>query len=93
MENLYISQKLHNEDDIIILIKNPKKINVRRPPTPLWENSILSNFFDIFTQFYLYDVYSQEDDLSGKVYKIVKRNIKDYMSFINLYGNIIKQIK
>ena len=84
MESLYECLSLNNEDQIIILVKNPKK-GKYSSRTPLWENGLLTHFFDQFTQIYLYEVYSQDDDNSGKVLKIVYKNIKEYLNFIKIY--------
>ena len=80
-----VCQALNNEDQVIILIKNPKT-NKYHLPRPIWENGLLSDFFDSFAQIYLYQVYSREDDRCGKVLKIVPtENIKIYLNFIKMY--------
>ena len=90
IENLYESSSLNNEEQIIILVKNPKT-NKYSLPKPVWENGLLTHFFDTLAQIYLYEVYSPEDSNSGKVLKIVPaKNIKVYLNFIRLYKKCIK---
>ena len=85
IEDLYENSTLDNEDQVITLIRNPKT-NKYHLPRPVWENGVLSDFFNTFAQFYLYKVYSEDDDRCGKVLKIVPtENIKVYLNFIKLY--------
>ena len=85
MQNLFDSSTINNEEDIIVLVKNPNQSNVRRPPAAIWEQSVLGNYFNLSTQFYLYEVYCHSDSNAGKVFKTVDRNIKEYLDFIKTY--------
>ena len=92
IQNLYESSTLHNEDKIIILVKKLKKKKYSLP-RPIWENGLLRDFFDPFAQIYLYKTYSDEDDNSGKVLRIVpSENLKKYLYFIKLYGSVIDDL-
>ena len=84
IDNMYKSLILNNEDQIMVLIKK-QKMGKYPSRTPLWENGLLSQYFNLFTQIYLYEVYSHEDENSGKVRKLVNKDIKQYVEFIKLY--------
>ena len=82
MQNIFNSSNLNNEEDIIVLVKKSNRVNVCRPPTAIWEKSVLCQFFNEFTQFHLYEVYCYNDDNAGKVLKTVNRGLKEYLEFI-----------
>ena len=85
IETLSPSSTINSEHDVLILIKKPNRGNSPRPSSAIWENGLVTDFFNRFTQFYLYEVYCHNDEDSGKIRKLVKKDMKDYIEFVNLY--------
>ena len=70
------------EQKVVHLVKKINFKGVRCPSPPVWSDEKLKKYFEPFTQFFLFDVSSYEDENAGKIRKTLKRDLKYYLNFV-----------
>ena len=81
MRELFDSSFLNESDNVVILEKRMNKANVRRLPSPLCSEDKLLNHFEQFSQIYVCDVYSLDDEDAGNITKMITKRGKEFIDF------------